>query len=144
MSILGCGYAQNHKTSYSATSNLELVWVKKIIYSPLKKGRTPWCYSKSPTVQHVFQLIQASSHNCIRDGDCYRIVGNFWVRKLLWISEKYDFHRENFRRLLTFAAPKDTTPQISQRKLSQIATKLWNFWKFLPRKFPAMQYLMHN
>ena len=47
---------------------------------------------------------------------------------------KYDFCRENFRRLLAFALPKDTTPQISRKKLSRIATKLRNSRKFSPSK----------
>ena len=47
---------------------------------------------------------------------------------------KYDFRRENFRGLLAFAVPKDATPQISRRKLSCIATKLRNSWKFSPSK----------
>ena len=49
----------------------------------------------------------------------YRIAGNF--REI----EKYNFHRENFHRLLTFAAPMDTI-----RKLLPTATKPWNSWKF--------------
>ena len=64
----------------------------------------------------------------------YRIAGNFRGRKLSRIGEKYDFHGENFRGLLTFAAPKDATPQISRRKLSRIATKLRNSQKFSPLK----------
>ena len=65
----------------------------------------------------------------------YRIAGNFRGRKHLWIGENYDFCRENFLRLLTFAVPKDAIcPQILQRKLSWIATKPWNLWKFSPSK----------
>ena len=66
--------------------------------------------------------------------DMYRIAGNFRGRKLSWIGEKYDFRRENFRRLLAFAVPKDATPQISQRKLLRITTKLRNSHKFSPSK----------
>ena len=36
-------------------------------------------------------------------------------RKFLQIIEKYDFRGENFHGLLTFAAPKDATPQISRK-----------------------------
>ena len=61
-----------------------------------------------------------------------RIVGNFQGRKLLRISNKYDFRGENFHGLLAFAMLKDTTPQISQRKLSQLATKGPNSRKFSP------------
>ena len=49
--------------------------------------------------------------------------GNFCGRKLSRIGEKYIFRGENFRGLLAFAAPMDATAQISQRKLSHIATK---------------------
>ena len=63
-----------------------------------------------------------------------RIAGNFRERKLLRIGEKYDFRGENFRRLLTFAAPKVPHPQILRRKLSRIATKLRNSRKFSPSK----------
>ena len=62
------------------------------------------------------------------------IAGNFRERKLLRIGEKYDFRGENVRRLLAFAAPKDTTPQITWRKLSRIATKPRNSQKFSPLK----------
>ena len=41
---------------------------------------------------------------------------------------KYDFRGKNFHRLLTFAAPKDATPQNLQRKLLRIATKLNVTW----------------
>ena len=43
------------------------------------------------------------------------------------IGEKYDFRAKNFCGLLTFAVPKETTPQILRRKLSCIATKPWCF-----------------
>ena len=36
--------------------------------------------------------------------------GKLQGRKLSRIGEKHDFHRENLCGLLTFAAPKDTTP----------------------------------
>ena len=50
----------------------------------------------------------------------YRILENFRAIKLSRIGEKYNFCGENFCRLLTFAAPKDATPQILWRKLSHI------------------------
>ena len=59
----------------------------------------------------------------------YHMAGNFWGRKLSQIGEKYDF-----RGLLTFAVPKVSHPQISQRILSQIATKPRNSQKFSPSK----------
>ena len=62
----------------------------------------------------------------------YCIAGNFQVRKLSRIGE--NFRGENFRGLLAFAAPKDTTLQILQRKLSRIATKLRNSRKFYTSK----------
>ena len=63
----------------------------------------------------------------------YRIAGNFWGRRLSQIGEKHDFCGENFHGLLVFAAPKDTPhSQILRRKLSWIATKPQNSWKFFP------------
>ena len=41
----------------------------------------------------------------------YRIAGSFfWGRKLSWIGEEDNFHREKFHGLLVFAMPKDATP----------------------------------
>ena len=71
---------------------------------------------------------------CVLQRTCYHIVGNFRGRKLSQIGEKYNFHGENFRRLLAFAVPKDATPQILQRKLSHIATNPQNSQKFSPSK----------
>ena len=42
--------------------------------------------------------------------EIYRIAGNFQGRKLSRIGEKYNFRGENFHRVLTCAALKDTTP----------------------------------
>ena len=64
----------------------------------------------------------------------YCIAKNFRGGKLSRISEKYNFCKENFRGLLAFAAPKDITPQISQGKLSRIATKPRISRKFSPSK----------
>ena len=36
---------------------------------------------------------------------------HLWLTCKVQIGEKYNFCGENFRRLLVFAAPKDTTPQ---------------------------------
>ena len=52
-----------------------------------------------------------------------RLAGNFQGRKLSRIGDKYDFREEIFRRLLAFGLQRMPDPQISQRKLSQIATK---------------------
>ena len=60
------------------------------------------------------------------------MAGNFRGRKLLQIGEKYDFRRENFRRLPCQRMPR---PQISRTKLLQIATKLRQIRKkFSPSK----------
>ena len=71
-------------------------------------------------------------------GVSYRIAVNFRGRKLSRIGEKYDFRGENFRGLLSFAAPKDSTPQISRRKRLCIATKPQNSRKkvFSLESFP--------
>ena len=63
----------------------------------------------------------------------YRIAGNFRGRKCLRIG-KIQYCGENFCKLLAFAAPKVPHPKILQRKLSRIATKLWNLRKFSPSK----------
>ena len=55
--------------------------------------------------------------------------GNFLGRKLSQIDEKYDFRRENSCGLLAFTVPRMLHPQISQRKLSQTATKPRNLRK---------------
>ena len=78
------------------------------------------------------QWIQSMNHPCTNK--TYHIAGNFWGRKLSQIGEKYDFSEENFRGLLTFAAPKVPHLQILQRKLSHITTKPQNSRKFSPSK----------
>ena len=55
----------------------------------------------------------------------YRIVGNFWGRKLLWIGEKIQFLRRKLSRIAHLCCTKGC-PQIS--------TKLWNLQKFSPSK----------
>ena len=74
----------------------------------------------------------------------YRIAGNFQGRKLLRIGEKYEFHGENFHRLLACAAPRTTCPQILRRKLSRIATKTWNLQKFSPSKVSCYMVYMNR
>ena len=73
----------------------------------------------------------------------YDIAGNFRGRKLSQISEKYDFHREKFHGLLTFATPKDATLQISQRKFPHMFTKPRNSRKFSPTKVFHYTVLIH-
>ena len=68
----------------------------------------------------------------------YHIAGNFRGRKLSRIGKKYDFRRQNFRRLLTLLPQRTPHPQILQRKLLRIATKLRNSWKvFSLESFPV-------
>ena len=89
--------------------------------------------------EHTLRILLILTENitaCL--GQTQRIAGNFQGRKLSWIGEKYDFHRENFCRLLACAMPKDTTPPNFEEKVSQITTKLRNY--FLSRKFPAIWY----
>ena len=64
----------------------------------------------------------------------YRIVGNFQWKKLSQSGENTIFAEKTYADCSFFAAPKDATPQISQRKLLRIATKPWNSWKFSPSK----------
>ena len=56
-------------------------------------------------------------------GNNIRIAGNFRGRKLSRIGENTIFAEKTFADCSLFAAPKDATPQISQRKVSRIATK---------------------
>ena len=60
--------------------------------------------------------------------------GKFSREKTFTNWRKYDFRGENFYGLVACAAPKDTTLQISQRKLLRIATKPQNLQKFFPSK----------
>ena len=60
----------------------------------------------------------------------YRIVGNF---KTLQTGEKKNFHRENFRRLLTGVAKECHAPKFHCENL---ATKPW--------KFPTIQYFINQ
>ena len=71
----------------------------------------------------------------------YRIVGNFQGRKLSRIGEKYNFHGENFRGMLALPCQRTPCPQISQRKLLQIATKPRNLQEFSPSKVCNIWYL---
>ena len=59
----------------------------------------------------------------------YHVAGNFRERKRSWIGEKYNFRKDNFCGLLTFAAPKDTTLPNFMEKTS---TKPQNSRKFSP------------
>ena len=75
----------------------------------------------------------------------YHIVGNSWGRKLSRIGEKYDFHGENFHRLLAFTVPKDATPPNFTEKTFANIHKTEIRESFLPRKFPTIRYILtHN
>ena len=72
----------------------------------------------------------------------YHITKNFQGRKLSRIGAKYDFRRENFRRLLAWAANRTPCPQSSLRKLSRRATKSRNLKKIsLSKVFPVYNIL---
>ena len=99
--------------------------------------------SKLPSSERHFILTQLKSDHlllptwfviviltCCQE---YRIAGNFRGRKLLQTGEKYDFHRENFRRLLACAMPKDATPPNFVEK-NFTATKPGNLRRFSPLK----------
>ena len=81
----------------------------------------------SPSSIHTCRCILEGLRTIPYSGKLLRekTLANWW---------NHDFRRENFRGLLTFAAPKDATPQISQRKLSRITTKPQNSRKFSPSK----------
>ena len=67
---------------------------------------------------------------------CYRIAGNFHGRKLSIIGGKKLFAEKTFVDCLLVPP----YPQILLRKFSRIATKLQIYKRFLPRKFPTIQY----
>ena len=61
------------------------------------------------------------------------------------IGEKYDFHGENFRRLLAFAVPKDATSPNFVEKTFTNSHKTAKFTKvFLPRKFSTIWYFQQS
>ena len=62
----------------------------------------------------------------------YRIAGNFWGRKLLWIGENTIFTVKTLADHSFLLCQKTPCPQILQRKLSQITTKPCNLRKFSP------------
>ena len=65
--------------------------------------------------------------DCPYDSNITYCVGeNFRGRKLLRIGEKYNFCGENFRGLLAFAAPKDTTPQNFAEKTFANSHKIYS------------------
>ena len=101
---------------HTAHKNTLIMLAHGVTVKLINKG-----YVYSPTSSKPY------TSNCIAE--------NFQGRNISWIEDKYDFRKENFRGLLTFAAPKDTTSLNFQwRKLSRIATKPLNLWKFSPSK----------
>ena len=53
----------------------------------------------------------------------------FWGRKLSWIGEKDNFHREKFRGLLVFVMPKGATPPSFTEKTFKNSHKTAKFVK---------------
>ena len=81
----------------------------------------------------------------------YYIARNFQGRKLSQIGEKYDFAEKTFRDCSLVPCQRTPCLPISCRKLSQIATKLWNlrktfsFESFLLYKYTSCTpQLLHN
>ena len=64
--------------------------------------------------------------------------------KLPRIGEKYDFAEKTFADCSLLLRQRTPYPQILQRKLSWITTKLWIRKSFLPQTFPAIQYLIYQ
>ena len=62
----------------------------------------------------------------------YRIAGNFWGRQLSRIGRKGAFPGENLCGMLTDRINGCGMPKISWRKLSRVAVKSWNSWRFSP------------
>ena len=72
----------------------------------------------------------------------YRILGNFWGRKLSWIGENTIFTVKTLADHSFLLCQKTPCPQILQRKLSQITTKPCNSRKFSPSKVSC--YTVYN
>ena len=74
----------------------------------------------------------------------YMYSGKHSRVKTFAIWWKYDFHGENFRRLLTgVAAKKDAMPPNFTEKTFTNSYKTSKFCEsFLPRKFPTIQYVL--
>ena len=72
----------------------------------------------------------------------YRIAGKFRGRKHSRIGENYNFRRENFLRLLTFAVPKDAMPPNFAEKTFVNSHKTVKFVKVFSLKcFPLYSIL---
>ena len=69
----------------------------------------------------------------------YRIAGNFRGRKLSQIGENPIIAEKTF--VLTFAVPKDTTPQFRGENFHIWPQILEIRESFLPRKFSAIRYI---
>ena len=68
----------------------------------------------------MFQLIQASSHNCIRDGYCYRIVGTFERENFHELVKNTIFTEKTFADCSLLLHQRTPHPKF-HRKLSRIA-----------------------
>ena len=89
-----------------------------------------YCWATTSIVPLLYVLHSQSS---IRTW--YRIAGNFRGRKLSWnLVKKTIFAEKTFADCLLLLCQRTPRPQILWRKLSQIATKPRNLWKFSPSK----------
>ena len=111
------GHVAGH---HRATTNLSAWWWYLLVKLSVDQ-------SAKQTTLYLVLIDQPASCSIPYSGKLSRekTFANWW---------KYNFRRENFRGLHAFAMPKDATPQISQRKLSRIATKPQNSRKFSPSK----------
>ena len=141
-------------------THVEMPWMPWCVYTwtinephlPYKTGLD--VMQSHPLRRTCFSQYQASSAALGWPGDTHgvcmpvalcvasHISQQFSPGTKLHTVEQETFEGENFRRLLIFAAPKNATAQISQRKLSRIATKPQNSWKFSPSKISRYTVLM--
>ena len=63
---------------------------------------------------------------------CYRKVGNFWGKFFCKLVKNTIFAEKTFTDCSLLLCPRMQRPQISQRKVSRIATKSQNLCKFSP------------
>ena len=114
---------------------------KQSLHSLVDRANCVVCIVLIATVSYSYYVVLLQhTVTCLFSKMTYRIAGNFWWRKLLWIGEKYNFHEENLHRLLPFAAPMDTMlPNFAEKTFAN-SHKTAKFASFLPWKFPAIWY----
>ena len=118
---------------------------KQIIFLFICKLHSKVLLGKTRCVQILLNLCSCRSNELsvgVNPENGYRIAGNFRGRKLSRIGEKYNFRGENFRGLLAFTMPKDTTlPNFTEKTFANNHKTAKFCESFHPQKFPAIRYI---